>query len=89
MTSVPEQAGAIQPLVRLLREGPDEISADLAAVALRDMALQNPANKEAIIAAGGLQPLLELLSGGQERLVQLLQCEACSWSNKVPFHVPF
>lgn len=60
----------------LLREGPNEISAELAAVALRNMALQNTANKEAIMAAGGLQPLLELLSGGQERLVRPLQCEA-------------
>lgn len=83
------QAGGIQPLVGLLREGADEISAELAAVALRNMALQNNENKEAIMAAGGLQPLLELLSGGQERLVQPLQCEVPSTPpHPIPHPIP-
>lgn len=47
----------------------------LAAVALRNLALQNERNKEAIKACGGLEPLLKLLSAGQQFLGQILQCE--------------
>ena len=74
------QAGGVEPLVCLLRDNPEEISAELAAVALRNMALQNNLNRQAILAAGGLQPLLQLLSTGQERLVVPLQCEVCFMS---------
>ena len=73
--SVSVQAGAIHPLVELLRDHPDEIAAELAAVALRNLALQNPINRQAILTAGGLQPLLHLLSMGQEKLVYPMQCE--------------
>ena len=69
------QAGGIQPLVRLLRDDPDEISAELAAVVLRNLALQNAVNRAAIKDAGGLQPLLRLLSMGQDKLVYPLSCE--------------
>ena len=69
------QSGGIQPLVRLLRDDPDEISAELSAVVLRNLALQNAENRAAIKDAGGLQPLLRLLSMGQEKLVYPLTCE--------------
>lgn len=69
------QNGGIQPLVRLLRDDPDEISAELSAVVLRNLALQNAVNRAAIKDAGGLQPLLRLLSMGQEKLVYPLTCE--------------
>lgn len=61
--------------MRLLKESPGEISAELAAVALRNMALQNSLNRQAILAAGGLQPLLALLSSGQEKMVTTFHCE--------------
>ena len=70
------QSGGIPPLVRLLRDDPDEIAAELAAVVLRNLALQNPANRAAIKDAGGLQPLLRLLSMGQDKLVYPVGCEA-------------
>ena len=69
------QNGGIPPLVRLLRDDPDEISAELSAVVLRNLALQNAINRAAIKDAGGLQPLLRLLSMGQEKLVYPLTCE--------------
>lgn len=69
------QAGGIQPLVCLLRDDPDEISAELSAVVLRNLALQNAINRAAIKDAGGLQPLLRLLSMGQDKLVYPLSCE--------------
>lgn len=72
------QSGGIQPLVKLLRDDPDEISAELAAVVLRNLALQNAVNRAAIKDAGGLQPLLRLLSMGQEKLVYPLSCEVCT-----------
>lgn len=74
------QNGGIQPLVRLLRDDPDEISAELSAVVLRNLALQNAVNRAAIKDAGGLQPLLRLLSMGQEKLVYPLTCEVISGS---------
>ena len=64
--------------MRLLRDDPDEISAELAAVVLRNLALQNAVNRAAIKDAGGLQPLLRLLSMGQEKLVYPLTCEVCT-----------
>jgi len=72
------QSGGIKPLVTLLRDDPDEISAELAAVVLRNLALQNAVNRAAIKDAGGLQPLLRLLSMGQEKLVYPLTCEVCT-----------
>ena len=72
------QAGGIQPLVCLLRDDPDEISAELSAVVLRNLALQNAVNRAAIKDAGGLQPLLRLLSMGQDKLVYPLSCEVQS-----------
>ena len=71
------QAQGIQPLVALLKGHPDRLTAELAAVALRNMSLQNKLNKEAIVAADGLVPLIALLSTGQELLVQPVQCEVC------------
>lgn len=42
-------AGAIPPLVKLLRDDPEQISAELAAVVLRNLSLQNPANRQEIV----------------------------------------
>lgn len=70
------QAGGIPMLVQVLKEGQSETAAELAAVALRNLARQNQTNKDAILAAGGFVPLLNLLSSGREVLLQPLQCEA-------------
>lgn len=64
------------PLVRLLREHAEEAAAELAAVALRNLALGNAANRAAISDAGGLGPLLRLLASGQERLAYPMHCQA-------------
>lgn len=42
------QAGGIPPLVELLYQDPDQISAELAAVVLRNLSLQNPQNRSEI-----------------------------------------
>ncbi|KAK9909768.1 hypothetical protein WJX75_007136 [Coccomyxa subellipsoidea] len=68
-------AGAISVLVNLLAADTGEIAAELAAVVLRNVALGNAANRAAIVAAGGLQPLLCLLSMGQDKLVHPMPCE--------------
>ena len=70
------QAMGIPALVQVLKEGQNETAAELAAVALRNLARQNQTNKDAILAAGGFVPLLNLLSSGREVLLQPLQCEA-------------
>ena len=70
------QAGGIPLLVQMLKEGQHGTTAELAAVALRNLARQNQRNKDAILAAGGFVPLLNLLSSGREVLLQPLQCEA-------------
>ncbi len=62
-------------LVELLGADPGEIAGELAAVVLRNLALGNAANRAAIVAAGGLKPLLRLLSMGQEKLVHPMPCE--------------
>lgn len=62
-------------LVELLAADTGEIAAELAAVVLRNLALGNAANRAAIVAAGGLQPLLHLLSMGQDKLVHPMACE--------------
>ena len=72
----PLQTGAVPPLVRLLREHPHEPAAELAAVALRNMALANAANRRAITAEDGLGALLRLLAAGQERLAYPMRCQA-------------
>jgi hypothetical protein len=69
------QAGGIPPLVALLGDQADEVAAELAAVVLRNMALGSAANRQAIIAANGLAPLLRMLSAGQERLAAPMPCE--------------
>ena len=69
------QAGAVDPLVRVLREHPDEIGAELAAAVLRNLCVKNPANRQAVLAVGGLQPLLRTLSSRQEGLVCPVACE--------------
>ena len=71
-----KQAGAIAPLVALLRDAATgEVAAELAAVVLRNLALGNAGNRDAIVDAGGLAPLLGLLSAGQEWLTQPMPCE--------------
>lgn len=62
-------------LVELLGADPGEIAGELAAVVLRNLALGNAANRAAIVDAGGLEPLLRLLSMGQEKLVHPMPCE--------------
>lgn len=69
------QAGAVEVLVELLRADPGEIAAELAAVVLRNLALGNAANRQATAAADGLEPLLRLLSMGQDKLVNPMPCE--------------
>ncbi len=61
--------------MHLLAEDTGAIAAELAAVVLRNLALGNAANRAAIVSAGGLQPLLALLSMGQDKLVHPLPCE--------------
>ena len=70
------QAGAIEPLVQLLKDEPGEIAAELAAVVLRNLASGSNASRQAIVDAGGLWPLLSLLAMGQERLVYPMPCKA-------------
>ena len=59
----------------LLHDGNADGAAELAAVVLRNLALGSVANRQAIVAAGGLEPLLRLLSSGQERLGRAMACE--------------
>jgi hypothetical protein len=58
------QAGAIPPLVLLLRGGAGDLAAELAAVALRNAALRCGAARRALRAANGLKPLLRVLAAG-------------------------
>ena len=82
------QAGAIAPCVRLLQQSPDAVAAELAAAVLRNLAVQNPANRQAIRAAGGVQPLLHTLGGRQDRLTDPMPCEVGSvTSNPVLQHL--
>ncbi len=75
MLAYNSQAGAISPLVSLLEHDPDDVTAELGAVVLRNLALQSEVNRQAIRVAGGLGPLLRLLSTGQARLVYPMRCE--------------
>ena len=60
------EAGAIVPLVELLRSGSADAK-EQAAAALANLAV-NDANKAAIVEAGGIAPLIELVrSGSAER----------------------
>lgn len=74
MKDAMRDAGAIPPLVRLLHDS-DDITAELAAVALRNLSMQNALNRDAIIAADGLVPLLQLLSVGIADLQPPLRCQ--------------
>lgn len=56
------EAGAIAPLVALLSSGSTSIQGLVAAV-LKDVATDNPANREAILKFGGLERLVEMASG--------------------------
>ncbi len=69
------QAGAVEPLVQLLRDAPGEIAAELAAVVLRNLASGSAASRQAIVDAAGLWPLLSLLAMGQEKLVYPMACQ--------------
>ena len=69
------QAGAVEPLVQLLRDAPGEIAAELAAVVLRNLASGSAASRRAIVDAAGLWPLLSLLAMGQEKLVYPMACQ--------------
>ena len=62
--------------MQLLKVSPDEIAAELAAVVLRNLASGNGAARRAIMDAGGLWPLLSLLTGGAEQLVYPMLCQA-------------
>ena len=60
------EAGAIPPLIELLREGPSSAAATRAAGALSNLAHANAANAAAIRDAGGVEALVALLGGGAE-----------------------
>ena len=75
------QAGAVEALVQLLLRRPDGIAAELAAAALRNLAVRNAANREAIALAGGLPPLVHALSSGQQLLLQPWPCQVHRWSH--------
>ena len=47
------QAGAVEPLVQLLKDAPGEIAAELAAVVLRNLASGSAASRQAILGHGG------------------------------------
>ena len=61
------EAGAVPLLVRLL-SSPRDASRRAAASALWNLAYRNNANRRAIVAAGGVAPLVQLLKvcGGAE-----------------------
>ena len=80
------QAGAIEPLVQLLKDAPGEIAAELAAVVLRNLASGSHASRQAIVDAGGLWPLLSLLATGQEMLVYPMPCKACLLLSETACH---
>ena len=78
-------AGAIEPLVALVRGG-SERAKEQAAAALRRLAFNNADNKAAIVAAGGLPPLIALLSdgtpGAQEHAAAALMSLALNADNQ-------
>lgn len=82
------QAGAIAPLVQLLKDDPGEIAAELAAVVLRNLASANTASRQAIVDADGLWPLLSLLAMGQEKLVFPMPCEVGHRGNSSACNCP-
>ena len=55
------EAGGIEPLVRLIREGPSNIAQLQAAAAIAEVA-HVPATRDAIAEAGGIEPLVTCLS---------------------------
>lgn len=62
--------------MELLRDSTTgKVAAELAAVVLRNLALGNAGNRDAIVDAHGLAPLLGLLSAGQEWLTRPMPCE--------------
>lgn len=75
-------------LVALLKGNAGEPAAELAAVALRNLCLQNRLNKDAIVAADGLLPLIQLLSSGRQLLAQTLQCEVSGASPNCQAYQP-
>ena len=78
------QAGAVEPLVQLLRDAPGEIAAELAAVVLRNLASGSAASRQAIVDAAGLWPLLSLLAMGQEKLVYPMACQVAHSIRECP-----
>ena len=69
------QAGAIIPLVGTLRQHPYAVLAELAAAVLCNLSVQSPVNRQAILSVGGLEPLLAMLSSGQDILTHHVPCE--------------
>ena len=63
------RAGAIEPLVALLREG-DPVAQGEATLALYYIAFGNPDSQLAIAQAGAIEPLVELLRNGAARSQQ-------------------
>jgi vacuolar protein 8 len=59
-------AGALPPLVELLRSGSDEVKMCAAKVLGRDLADTDIDIAAAVVAAGAMSPLVELLYGGSD-----------------------
>jgi len=70
MKDAVREAGAIPPLLHLITDFPDAAFAEAASYAIGNLILRNDDNKAAIIEAGGVIPLLQLLDSGSEELRQ-------------------
>lgn len=62
------EAGAIAPLIELLRSGPSRDAAAKAAAAIWSLADECLDNKHAVRELGGIQPLVALLDSGPDNL---------------------
>ena len=70
--------------MELLRDSSKgEVAAELSAVVLRNLVLGNAGNRDAIVDAHGLAPLLGLLSAGQEWLTRPMPCEVRARTRRV------
>ena len=67
------QAGAVQPLVKLLSLGSAKAQA-AAAGALHGIAHGKPEHQAAIVQAGGVAPLVHLLKAGSAKVQEAVRC---------------
>lgn len=80
------EAGGIGPLVALLREDPNEISAELAAVVLRNLSLQNPINRSEIQVGCLAERFRDWIV---RRLVGWIRCCVCFPQDRNHFTIRF